>query len=66
MKGNFFKSAWGTSEFVAPFSKHLQLDDSKGSDEQQEPTSCWSSIRIGPLQLLFFYNLNFHAKSSLQ
>lgn len=39
---------------MAPFSKHLQLDDSKGTDEQQEPTSCWSSIRIGPLQLLFF------------
>lgn len=39
---------------MAPFAVHLWLGDSKGTDEQQEPTSCWSSMRIRPLQLFFF------------
>lgn len=44
---------------MIPFSKHLQLDDSKGSDELQEPTPPWTSIRFGYLQLLFFSDLIF-------
>lgn len=56
----WFRSLW--PHFWYTFSWRMAM----GLDEQQEPTPCSSSMRVGPLLLLYFYNSNFHATSSSQ